>query len=192
MVEENNDLEVEIVEPGIKAPSWGWPHVAAFLIAAVVILLFVWWNAPFGRGVKMADRPVVSTLPQGKTYTAVGAVLTCNVFTTGQFGAGTYRAMIRTPKDEFFDVFFRQGHEPPNSGPAIGTLKYHECGTLGDQVVHCFDSFAMSGEGLPLLDQDGKRMTPKEAAARGFEFGSATPVSPKAAPATSRVYGIQP
>lgn len=122
-----------------------WPLLAIALVAAVLIATVTFLPDAKQRA---------ASVPYGKTYSAVGTILDCQAIYG--FGNGPYRSFIRTPKDEIFSVYWRRDHQPPPFGMAIGGLKYHECGTQDGVAVHCFDSFAFTGEGAKQLDNNGK------------------------------------
>ena len=128
-----------------------WPLVFVAIFAAVVILSLAFQD-------QIKHGPEILT--RGKQYAAVGAILSC-MPAQNVGNATVLRVMMRTPDDTFFDIYFRQFHEPIQAFMAIGTLRYHECGKADGQVVHCFDSFQVTHEGLPPLDMNGKRIEKK-------------------------------
>lgn len=130
-----------------------WPLALIALFAAFVILALFF----------MPDAKHQSAgIPVGKSYSAVGVIVYCMPTMTPLNNGDIFRVMVRTPDDTFFDTSFRRFHEPPPLGAAVGVLKYHECGKVDGQVVYCFDSFKVTHEGLPPLDNNGKRVEQKE------------------------------
>lgn len=89
-------------------------------------------------------------VPSGKAYTAFGNIVDCQPMS--QWGNGPWRSFVRTPKDEFFAVYWRRDFQPPVFGAAIGELKYHQCGTQEGVTVHCFDSFGVTPQRVKMLD----------------------------------------
>jgi hypothetical protein len=124
---------------------WPLAVIGALIVGAFLMIQFVPDNAHREK-----------LIPYGKSYTAVGAIMSCM-----QRQDGTFRSMIRTTDDTFFTVLFRSLHEPPSAGMAVGSLKYHECGTAEGETVYCFDSFRLTHESVPVLDNNGNRVETK-------------------------------
>jgi hypothetical protein len=118
-----------------------WPLAIIGVVAAALIAASIFLPDAKHRA---------ETVPNGKSYQAIGNIVDC--LPLSQFGNGPYRSFVRTPREEFFSVYWRRDFQPPIFGAAIGELKYHQCGQQDGVTVHCFDSFAVSSQRVKVLD----------------------------------------
>lgn len=141
MSDENEVQQEESVEGTYHEAVNLWPLAVLGAVAGLVFLL-----ATFLPDAKHREQMV----PSGKAYTAIGQIVDCQPMSMS--GNGAYRSFVRTPKDEFFSVYWRRDFQPPIFGAALGELKYHQCGSQDGVAVHCFDAFAVSTERVKILD----------------------------------------